>query len=79
MRALLQDLRYGARIILKQPGYSILIALTLALAIGANSVIFSFANVLVLRPLPLKTVTVDPATGAVRVGSLLEREGRLHP
>lgn len=58
MRALLQDLRYGGRIIRKQPGYSLLIVLTLALAIGANTVIFSFANVLVLRPLPLR----DPDT-----------------
>ena len=58
MQALLQDLRYGGRIIRKQPGYSLLIVLTLALAIGANTVIFSFANVLVLRPLPLK----DPDT-----------------
>jgi putative ABC transport system permease protein len=73
MRALLQDLRYGARIILKQPGYSILIALTLALAIGANSVIFSFANVLVLRPLPLKDqdtlgwiLMTDPQRGGER-------------
>ena len=73
MRALLQDLRYGARIILKQPGYSILIALTLALAIGANTVIFSFANVLVLRPLPMKDqntlgwiLMTDPQRGGER-------------
>jgi putative ABC transport system permease protein len=73
MRALLQDLRYGGRIILKQPGYSILIVLTLALAIGANTVIFSFANVLVLRPLPLKDqdtlgwiLMTDPQRGGTR-------------
>ncbi|HJR60064.1 MAG TPA: ABC transporter permease [Vicinamibacterales bacterium] len=54
MRALLQDLRFGARIVWRQPGYALLIASTLALAIGANTVIFSFANVLALRPLPLK-------------------------
>jgi predicted permease len=54
MRQLLQDLRYAGRIIRRQPGYSTLIVLTLALAIGANTVIFSFANVLALRPLPVK-------------------------
>ena len=73
MRAFLQDLRYGGRIIRKQPGYSLLIVLTLALAIGANTVIFTFANVLVLRPLPLKDQDTlgwifmnDPQRGTTR-------------
>ena len=42
----------------RQPGFSAVVVLTLALAIGANTVIFSFANVLLLRPLPLH----DPST-----------------
>lgn len=58
MRTLLQDLRYGTRMVRRQPGFSAVVVLTLALAIGANTVIFSFANVLLLRPLPLH----DPAT-----------------
>ena len=58
MRTLLQDLRYGARMIRRQPGFSLVVITTLALAIGANTVIFTFSNVLLLRPLPLK----DPAT-----------------
>ena len=58
MRTLLQDLNYGARMIRRQPTFSLVVILTLALAIGANTVIFSFANILLLRPLPLK----DPAT-----------------
>ena len=73
MPQLLQDLRYGGRIIRKQPGYALLIVLTLALAIGANTVIFSFANVLVLRPLPLKDQDTlgwiqmtDPQRGGTR-------------
>ena len=73
MQALLQDLRYGGRIIRNQPAYSLLIVLTLALAIGANTVIFSFANVLVLRPLPLKDpdtlawiFMLDPQRGTTR-------------
>src|SRR5215203_6693017 len=73
MRALLQDLRYGGRIIRRQPGYSLLIVCTLALAIGANTVIFSFANILVLKPLPMKDqdtlgwiFMLDPQRGGTR-------------
>ena len=54
MGAFLQDIRYGARTIVGQPGFSLIIVLTLALAIGANTVTFSFTNILVLRPLPVK-------------------------
>ena len=53
MRTLIQDIRYGARVVRKSPGYAAIVALTLSLAIGANTVIFSFANVLLLRPLPI--------------------------
>src|SRR5690242_6840417 len=51
MRTLLQDLTYGARTARRQPGFSLVVVLTLALAIGANTVIFSFANILLIRPL----------------------------
>jgi putative ABC transport system permease protein len=75
MKTLLQDFRYGFRMIRKQPGYSLVIVLTLALAIGANSVIFSFASILAIRPLPLANenalgwiFTVDPQTGDARSG-----------
>ncbi len=53
MRTLWQDLRYGARTALRQPSFSFVVVLTLALAIGANTVIFSFANILLIRPLPI--------------------------
>ena len=53
MRTVLQDLRYGARMVRTQPAFSAVVVATLALAIGANTVIFSFANVLLVRPLPL--------------------------
>ena len=78
MRTLIQDLVYGARLLLRQPGYSLVIILTLALAIGANAVIFSFTNVLLIRPLPMKhqeslgwIFTIDPQRGGDRSNSSL--------
>ena len=73
MRSLFQDVRYGWRMLLKKPGFTIVAALALALGIGANSAIFSIINATLLKPLPFDDLDRIVAVWEKAAGPSYER------
>src|SRR6202023_3207240 len=77
MLNVLQDVKYGARVLTRSPGFTAVAALSLALGIGANTTIFTLINAVLLNPLPVEDPsqlvsvwTVDERNASSAFGSL---------
>jgi putative ABC transport system permease protein len=75
MESLWQDLHYGVRILIKNPGVTSVAVITLALGIGANTAIFSVVNAVLLRPLPYRDAAQLMTLWQINTKSGVKEEG----
>ena len=71
---LFQDLKHSARMLLKNPGFTFVAMVSIAIGVGANAAMFSMADALVLRPLP-----VPQPGGIIKVSALPSAQGLRNP
>jgi predicted permease len=74
LESILQDLKHGARMLVKNPGFALIAIVSIAIGVGANAAMFSLADTLVLRPL-----TIPRANEIVTVTAVLPRSGFAPP
>ena len=79
MGTLIQDIRYGWRMLAKNPGFTAVAVLTLGLGIGANAAIFSAVNALLLRPLPYRNAERLVLIWETNLSQGIQREGPSGP